>query len=268
MKTHHLKRLSLFVGVTALSLAFSPLTYAQSAAPNTKTDDSNAANQSSSTSTAPDAGAVNRSDARDTNGSLDKNPSTAPTDSSITSGTKAPNGDITPPTSENAKIDAARTGANTSATASAANNEKSSVPSDKSFLERAAQGGMTEVQLGQLAQEKASSSEIKKYGSHMAADHANANAELKTLAQQKGVTVPDQLDAHHQATIDHFKTLSGPAFDKAYVNAMVKDHEKTLSDFQTEANKGKDADVQSFASKTLPTLKEHLTEIKGIQSKM
>ena len=261
MKTHHLKRLCL-LGLSAASFAFAPVAIAQvnPASPpsssNSKVDDNSQANQNSSTTgTAPDPGAVGRTDSKDTTGALDKNPSNASTDSADKSATKDPTGDTAPGTADKNEATTGTT-------------HHSSVSSDKAFLMKAAQGGMTEVQLGQLAQEKASSSDVKKFGSHMAADHANANAQLQTLAQQKGITVPDKLDAKHQATIDHFKTLSGPAFDKAYVNAMVKDHQKTVSDFETESTKGTDADVKDFATKTLPTIKEHLTEVQGLQSKL
>ena len=103
----------------------------------------------------------------------------------------------------------------------------------------AAQGGMTEVELGKLASEKGSSSEVKSFGAKMVTDHSAANDKLKSIADSKGIMVPSKLDSKHQAMVDKFQHLSGTAFDKAYVHAMVKDHEKTADSFRTESTSGR-----------------------------
>ncbi len=139
---------------------------------------------------------------------------------------------------------------------------------DSEFMMKAAQGGMAEVELGKLASEKAANAEVKKFGQMMMEDHSNANTELKALATKKNVTLPTDIGSEHKATMDKLKTLSGAEFDKAYVEAMVKDHEKDVSEFEKQSTDAKDADVKAFATKTLPTLKKHLEKIKEIQSKM
>lgn len=139
---------------------------------------------------------------------------------------------------------------------------------DKSFVMKAAQGGMTEVQLGQIASDKGSSQDVKDFGSKMVADHGKANDELKSIAQTKGIQLPDKLDSKHQATVDKLSKLSGADFDKAYVSEMVTDHKKDNSLFQKEASSGKDADIKAFASKTDETVKMHLSMIQDIQSKL
>jgi putative membrane protein len=139
---------------------------------------------------------------------------------------------------------------------------------DKAFVLKAAQGGMTEVQLGQLAADKATSQDVKDFGSKMVVDHGNANDELKSIASSKGITVPDKFDAKHQAMVDKMSKLSGAAFDKAYVAAMVKGHKETDALFTKEASSGQDADIKAFAAKTDKTVKMHLTMIQDIQSKM
>jgi putative membrane protein len=139
---------------------------------------------------------------------------------------------------------------------------------DNEFMMKAAQGGMAEVELGKLASEKATNAEAKKFGQMMVEDHSNANTELKALAAKKSVTLPTDVGSEHKATMDKLKTLSGAEFDKAYVEAMVKDHEKDVSEFEKQSTDAKDADVKAFAAKTLPTLKKHLEKIKEIQSKM
>jgi putative membrane protein len=139
---------------------------------------------------------------------------------------------------------------------------------DKGFVMKAAQGGMTEVQLGQMAADKGTSQEVKDFGAKMVADHGKANDELKSIASTKGIDLPGKLDEKHQAKIDKMNGLSGGAFDKAYVNAMVDAHKKDNALFSKEASSGEDADLKAFASKTDEVVKMHLTMIEGIQSKM
>jgi putative membrane protein len=139
---------------------------------------------------------------------------------------------------------------------------------DKTFVMKAAQGGMTEVQLGQIAADKASSPDVKSFGSQMVTDHGKANDELKAIAASKGITLPDKLDGKHQAMVDKMNGMSGSAFDKAYVNGMVAAHKKDDALFSKEASSGEDADIKAFAAKTDQVVKMHLTMIEGIQSKM
>jgi putative membrane protein len=129
---------------------------------------------------------------------------------------------------------------------------------DQHFVMEAANGGMAEVELGKLAADKASSDEVKKFGQRMVDDHGKANDELKKLAENKNITLPTAPDAKHKATIDRLSKLSGEAFDRAYMQEMLKDHRKDVSEFRTESKSGKDADVKAWAAKTLPTLEEHL----------
>jgi putative membrane protein len=135
---------------------------------------------------------------------------------------------------------------------------------DKKFVKDAALGGMTEVELGKLASQKASSDEVKQFGTKMVDDHTKANSELKEVASKSSIEVPDALDSKHQSRIDKLAKLSGADFDKAYVKDQVKDHEQTVSEFQKEAQNGADANVRQFASKTLPTLQEHTEMVKGL----
>ncbi len=129
---------------------------------------------------------------------------------------------------------------------------------DTAFAKEAAIGGMAEVELGNLAKEKASSNDVKQFGDRMVTDHSKANDELKQWAQQKNVTLPTTLDAKHKATRDRLAKLSGDAFDKAYMHDMVTDHQKDVAAFKRESTSGKDADLKAWAAKTLPTLQEHL----------
>jgi putative membrane protein len=140
--------------------------------------------------------------------------------------------------------------------------------SDQKFMKEAAQGGMAEVELGRLAQQKASSDDVKKFGQRMVDDHSKANDKLKELANAKGVNLPQSLNAKDQATKDRLSKLSGEQFDKAYMTDMLKDHKKDISAFQSESNMGHDVDVKNFATQTLPTLRDHLKDAQGIAPKV
>ncbi len=150
----------------------------------------------------------------------------------------------------------------------ASNVSKNVSSADKEFMDKAAQGGMEEVQLGQMAASKAQNADVKAFGQKMVQDHSNANTELKSIATQKGATLPTEVSAKQKEDMDKLSKLSGAAFDKEYVKMMVADHEKDVADFQKQSDSGTDAELKSFATKTLPTLKSHLEMIKGMNAKM
>ncbi|MGH9820235.1 MAG: DUF4142 domain-containing protein [Pyrinomonadaceae bacterium] len=129
---------------------------------------------------------------------------------------------------------------------------------DERFIKEAASGGMMEVELGKVAADKAQNSDVKAFGKRMQDDHSKANQELKTLASNKGVSIPAELDKKHKSQLDKLSKLSGAEFDRQYMKEMVDDHKKDVQEFQRAADKARDADVKKFASDTLPTLKEHL----------
>jgi putative membrane protein len=135
---------------------------------------------------------------------------------------------------------------------------------DRKFIEEAAEGGMAEVELGKLAQQKSQSTQVKEFGSRMVQDHGKANEELKELAQSKGVQLPAAPDKSHQKDMDKLSKLSGAEFDRQYAAHMLSDHKKDVSEFKKEANQAKDSDVKAFAGKTLPTLQEHLTMAQNL----
>lgn len=136
---------------------------------------------------------------------------------------------------------------------------------DTKFAVEAASGGMMEVQLGELAQQKASSQRVKDFGAMMVRDHSKANDELKSLAGMKNVTLPPAPGEDH---MDHIKKLSeksGKEFDKDYMKMMVDDHQDDIDAFEKASNNAKDADVKAFAAKTLPVLRAHLDSAKAVR---
>jgi putative membrane protein len=126
------------------------------------------------------------------------------------------------------------------------------------------QGGMAEVQLGQLASEKAQSADVKQFGQKMVDDHTKLNDQMKPVASQLGVTPPTSIDAKDQALATKLNGLSGEEFDKAYIKAMLKDHQKDVADFQKEATTGSSPQVKDAASQGEKVISEHLNMIRQI----
>jgi len=127
---------------------------------------------------------------------------------------------------------------------------------DRTFIHKAAKGGMMEVAMGNLAAQNGQSDDVKSFGKRMVTDHSKANEELKSIAAKKGVKLPS-------------KEPSGKwSSDKAYMDMMVKDHEKDLAEFQEEASTGTDPDVKKFAEDTAKVVQEHLDLAKQTQSKL
>jgi putative membrane protein len=137
---------------------------------------------------------------------------------------------------------------------------------DQDFVTKAAQGGLTEVELGRIAEEHASAADVKQFGQHMVDDHGKANAELAAIASKAGATVPAEKSAAQQKTVDDLQKKQGAEFDAAYANAMVKDHVEDIALFKKEAASGKNADIKAFAAKTLPTLESHLKMAQALNA--
>jgi putative membrane protein len=135
---------------------------------------------------------------------------------------------------------------------------------DRSFITKAAQGGLAEVQLGQLAAQKATDPQVKQFAQRMVEDHSKANDKLKQVASSKNVTLPGDLPSDAKREEDKLNKLSGAQFDKEYMNHMLSDHKKDVNLFRSESKSAKDPDVKQFASETLPTLEQHLQMAQSI----
>jgi putative membrane protein len=127
---------------------------------------------------------------------------------------------------------------------------------DKTFMKKAAKGGTMEVAMGKLAAQSAQSDDVKSFGKRMVTDHSKANDDLKSIAAKKGVKLPSKEPSEKWSS------------DKAYMDMMVKDHEKDLAEFQEEASTGTDPDMKKFAEDTAKVVQEHLDLAKQTQSKL
>jgi putative membrane protein len=136
---------------------------------------------------------------------------------------------------------------------------------DTDFAIAAADGGMLEVELAKVAQQKATSAEVKKFAQMMIDDHSKANDELKAVAAQKNISLPATLSEKSQGKLKDFQEKEADNFDKDYVDFMVDDHEDVIDAFEKEAENGKDPELKSWASGKLTTLRHHLEMAKATQ---
>ena len=145
-----------------------------------------------------------------------------------------------------------------------ANKTKAKAGDPQAFVMEAAHGGHAEVELGKLATAQAKHEDVKAFGQQMVTDHGNANQELASLASSKGWKVPADPGPKHKADAQRLGRLNGEQFDRAYMQHMLKDHEKTVSLFEQGSKQLEDAELRGWAEKTLPTLRQHLEKARSV----
>ena len=136
--------------------------------------------------------------------------------------------------------------------------------SDQAFLKTAIEGDNSEVQLGLMAEKTGASQAVKSFGQTLEGDHAKARIDAVKLADQMGMKAPSALSAEAAQEMSKLKGLSGAAFDQEFADYMVKDHEKDISEYKSEAESG-DGPVARFARMSIPTLEKHLHLAESIE---
>jgi putative membrane protein len=135
---------------------------------------------------------------------------------------------------------------------------------DESFYKNAAEAGISEVDAGNLAQEKGNSQAVKDFGAMMVKDHSAANDKLKALAASKNISLPTSASIGQMATKAKLDVLSGDTFDKSYIKGQIKAHRDTIVLLKKEIASGQDPDAKAFATSVLPTVQGHLKKIRMI----
>lgn len=137
---------------------------------------------------------------------------------------------------------------------------------DRRFIQNAMQHGMAEVEMANMAANKASSDQVKKFAQQMVTDHGKVNDELKKIAAENNVTITADLDRSDDRRLKDLNKASGAEFDRKFMTEMVKNHERDLKDFQKAARDAKDPQLKSFAEKTAKSIEEHLQSSRPIAS--
>lgn len=139
---------------------------------------------------------------------------------------------------------------------------------DPSFYKHAAEAGISEVEAGQLAEDKGASQAVKDFGAMMVKDHSAANDKLKAIATAKNITLPTSGSIGQMATKAKLEVLSGNTFDKSYVKGQIKAHQETIALLKKEKASGHDPEAKAFAAEVLPTVQGHLKKITAIAAEM
>ncbi len=145
---------------------------------------------------------------------------------------------------------------------------KSDKNMDINFPQKAYSGGMMEVKLGKLAQQKASSEKVKQFGERMIADHSKGNEELKKIAEKNNIELPDSMLSKNQDLYNDLSKYSGRDFDKNYMDKMVEDHKEDIEEFEDASKNADNQEIRDWAKKTVPTLKQHLKLAQRTQSEL
>ena len=137
---------------------------------------------------------------------------------------------------------------------------------DRNFVQTATSSGLAEVTTAQLAQQHSASAQVRKFADRMIADHTQANSELQQIVEQEDITLPTQPVGKDAAAEARLRSLNGAAFDRAYLQAAVSDHQQAIALFSREASSGQDPALKTLAQQTLPTLQQHLQLAQSLNS--
>lgn len=137
---------------------------------------------------------------------------------------------------------------------------------DESFYKSVAEGGMVEVDLGNLAAQKSNNPKVKDFAAMMVKDHSAANEKLRALASSKDISLPTSAGASNTVTKGRLEVLRGESFDKSYIKSQVKAHVDTVSLLHKEIASGQDPDAKAFARAILPTVQSHLKAARAIEA--
>ena len=139
---------------------------------------------------------------------------------------------------------------------------------DRLFMQQAAIGGMAEIALAELVAARSRDAAVKAFADRMKADHGKANADLKVITEAAGIKLPTALDPEHRAMREQLENLSGQAFDLAYLQGQLTDHQKSAQLLTYVIGSGQDPVLKDFAGKNLPLVLEHLDMVQELQAKL
>ncbi len=135
---------------------------------------------------------------------------------------------------------------------------------DRLFTELMSAGGVAEVESAQLAEARSRHAGVQALAKRLHQDHAPANDRLLALAKQDGLAPQAMPDAEHKATRARLESLNGSAFDLAWLQAQIVDHQKSATLLEWEIDQGQDAELQRYAAAQLPTVLDHLRQLREL----
>ncbi|HET9183666.1 MAG TPA: DUF4142 domain-containing protein [Candidatus Angelobacter sp.] len=151
---------------------------------------------------------------------------------------------------------------------SANSNQATLNQQDREFVNTAAKANRGEIEMGKLAQQKASNDAVKQFATTIVNDHTNAGQQLKSWASQNNITLPTGLTSEDSATKSSLSSVSGSQFDQKYIQSQLQDHKKAIALFEKQASEGHNPQLKAFAQKTLPVLQDHVRIAEDLAGKM
>jgi putative membrane protein len=134
---------------------------------------------------------------------------------------------------------------------------------DKAFVKAAASGGQAEIQLGKLGASRANREAVQEFARRLEKEHTEANTQLLKILNSQGIDVSRDMEPYLSAA-KHLESLQGEAFDRAFLEHIIKEHEEAIAHYSKEANEGQNPQLKSFASEMLPSLREHLRRAREL----
>ncbi len=135
---------------------------------------------------------------------------------------------------------------------------------DRDFVAKAGEGNLAEIAEARVALKNSQRPDVQSFARRMIADHSKANEQLKSIAKSEGIEMPAAPSDRDLMRLKAMGALAGTEFDNAYIQQEVEDHGTAVDLFTQESNMGQNARLKSFASETLPTLKDHETMAKSL----
>ena len=139
---------------------------------------------------------------------------------------------------------------------------------NEQFIRDAAQGDMLEMRLGEIAQQKAASPEVKEFAQRMQQDHSAHLEKVRGLAAGNNIKLSNELDSKHRSEVDKYAKMNGKDFDRQYMTHMVQDHQKDIKEYEKAQQQVTNPDEKALASETLPILKDHLSMAQNTQKSL
>ena len=133
------------------------------------------------------------------------------------------------------------------------------------FIKEAVEGNLFEVKAGELAATKGASAGVRKFGTMLSKDHADAGAKSAAAAKTLGVVPPKAPSETQQGVLEAMGRLDGDKFDEQFIKSMLDDHLRDISRYESQSKLGEDA-AAKYAAATLPALREHLKSVQGLQN--
>lgn len=140
---------------------------------------------------------------------------------------------------------------------------------DMKFMMLANSSNMMELELSQIAAERATNQAVKDFATMMVQHHTTTGQEMKQLLSGKGAMIPDTaMLARHRNRINTLQNMQGADFDKAYMRIMVDAHEEDVDEYEDETKDARDADIRAFATRMMPTLRTHYDKAKEVRKQL